>query len=60
VLRAGAAEVPGLELRFRLDGHDYRARIYAAPPRVLTLTAGPLDAARPEAQRFFESFALSP
>lgn len=60
VLRAGAAEVPGLELRFRLDGHDYRARIFAAPPRVLTLTAGPLDAARPEAQRFFESFALSP
>jgi hypothetical protein len=60
VLRAGAVEVPGLELRFRLDGHDYRARIYAAPPRVLTLTAGPLDAARPEAQRFFESFALAP
>jgi hypothetical protein len=53
---SGAAS--GVELRFHLDGHDFRARIFAAPPRVLVLTAGPLDDAREEADRFFASFQL--
>jgi hypothetical protein len=56
--RSPAGAVSGLELRFRLDGHDFRARIYAAPPRVLVLTAGPLEEAREDADRFFASFQL--
>lgn len=57
-LASGAAR--GVELRLRLDGHDFRARIWAAPPRVLVLTVGPLDEVRPEADRFFSSFQLGP
>jgi hypothetical protein len=58
--RSPAGVATGVELRFHLDGHDFRARIYAAPPRVLVLTAGPLDEAREEADRFFASFELEP
>jgi hypothetical protein len=58
--RSPTGAVSGLEVRFHLDGHDFRARIYAAPPRVLVLTAGPLDGAREEADRFFASFHLEP
>lgn len=50
-------DAAGLELRFRLDGHDHLARLYAAPGRLVVLTAGPLDRAGPEAaQRFLDSF----
>jgi hypothetical protein len=50
--------LPGIELRFRLDGHDFLARIYAAAPQVYVLTAGPLEDAKPEVARFMDSFQL--
>ncbi|GAC1342306.1 MAG: hypothetical protein NVSMB23_14830 [Myxococcales bacterium] len=55
---APAGAPRGLDLRFRLDGHDFRARIWAAPPRVLVLTVGPLDEVGPEADRFLGSLQL--
>lgn len=56
---AGVAAQAGLELLFRLDGHDHLARLYAAPGRLVVLTVGPIDRARPEARRFLESFQWS-
>ena len=53
---SGAA---GLELLFRLEGRDFRARLYALPPRVFALTVGPIERAGPEAQRFLDSFRLA-
>ena len=56
---ATSGDAAGLELLFRLEGRDFRARIYAVPPRVFALTVGPILGAEPETQRFLDSFQFS-